>query len=335
MPDAHTLFFHPVLFSKVWGGDNLRALGKAVEENASIGESWEVADLSRTSASGAGGAGVRSVIAHGPWAGRTIHDAIEALGNDLLAKEKLAGNAREFPLLVKLLDARENLSVQVHPSPTYAREHPEAHLKTECWIVMSAKPGAVIYKGLKPGVAQAQLERAVLRGDGAAAGAGVVDLLQTYPARVGECHVLPSGTLHALGAGVVVAEVQTPSDTTFRVFDFGRSGRELHPRQALACVDFADVPAIVHVIDHKPFGGSIATGCFDLSWYCVQNEPLPARVKAGEVCMVLRGSGTVDDVSLPAPVAVGAGSVFYIPAGIGERAHIRAHDRLHLLFAKP
>ncbi|HEX2836977.1 MAG TPA: type I phosphomannose isomerase catalytic subunit [Phycisphaerales bacterium] len=225
---------------KVWGGDRLARFGKAVKPGDRVGESWELSDLPGTSASGAGGGAVRSVIANGPLAGKTIHDAIELWGDALLPRAALSPSGN-FPLLIKFLDAREDLSVQVHPSPAYAAKYKDAHLKTECWYVLDAKPGSVIYKGVKSGVTREVFERALRAGDGS----GVVDLLEAVPAVVGECHNLPSGTVHALGAGVLVAEVQTPSDTTFRVYDWGRTGRELHIEQAMECIEWGPAPKAV------------------------------------------------------------------------------------------
>lgn len=128
MTAPYPLVFEPALMSKVWGGDRLSAFGKRISAGATIGESWEVADLGSTSASGAGGGGVRSVIANGPLRGKTLHDAIDLWGGDLLGDAKPAAGGG-FPLLVKFLDARENLSVQVHPSPAYAAANPGANLK--------------------------------------------------------------------------------------------------------------------------------------------------------------------------------------------------------------
>jgi mannose-6-phosphate isomerase len=231
------LLFEPVLLKKVWGGDALAAFGKKIHPGDTIGESWELADLAATSASGAGGQGVRSVISNGPMAGKTIADALKHFGPALLGKTKLTPGGA-FPLLVKFLDARENLSVQVHPSQAYADTHTGANLKTECWYILDARPGAKIYKGVRDGVSKDQFAAALRSGDGS----GVVELLHAVRAAQGECHDLPSGTVHALGAGVTVAEVQTPSDTTFRVYDWGRQGRELHIEQALDCIDFAPAP---------------------------------------------------------------------------------------------
>lgn len=225
------LLLEPILKEKVWGGQRLAAYNKPLPDGANVGESWELADLSRTASSGGGGDAAHSRFASGEARGLALPDAIRALGANLMGHADLTAEGG-FPLLVKYLDARENLSVQVHPSPAYAAEHADADLKTETWLVLDAAPDTVIYRGLKEGVDRAALEHAI--------GSGTVpELMNAVPARPGDVHHLPSGTLHALGAGVLVAEIQSPSDTTYRVFDWGRTGREVHIDRALACVDFA------------------------------------------------------------------------------------------------
>lgn len=237
MTAAYPLIFAPILKDKVWGGRRLSAFGKALPPNKNIGESWELADLSSTSASGGGGQAAHSVVINGPLAGKTIRDALNLWGVELLGSIAPAGDGG-FPLLVKYLDAREHLSVQVHPSPGYLHAHPGsgAHLKTECWYILAAEPGSVIYKGLRPGVTRESFAAHI-------ADKSVVADLVAVPAVVGDLHNLPSGTIHALGAGVLAAEIQTPSDTTFRVYDWekelGRAPREMHVQQALECVDFS------------------------------------------------------------------------------------------------
>lgn len=227
------LVFTPIFKEKIWGGRTLTRLHKPLPtgDNVKVGESWEIADLASTSADGGGGDSAHSAIAHGPMRGVTIRDAVQSMGANLMGAATLTPSGG-FPLLVKYLDARENLSVQVHPSPAYAAANPGAHLKTESWYIVHAEPGAVIYKGVRPGVTREQFAAHITD-------ATVVNDLIAVPVRAGDFHHLPSGTCHALGAGVVVAEVQTPSDTTFRVFDWGRTERALHVRQALECIDFS------------------------------------------------------------------------------------------------
>ena len=238
----YPLVLTPILKEKVWGGRRLETLGKDLPEAVNVGESWELADLSATSPDGGGGGDARTVIDNGAMRGLTLHEAITAMGPNLLGNTRLTGSG-DFPLLVKFLDARENLSVQVHPSPEYARDNPgppEAHLKTESWYVLDAEPGSVIYRGVAPGTSRDEFARCIREGT-------VEDVLIAHEAVPGEVHHLPSGTCHALGAGVMVAEVQTPSDTTFRVYDWGRTHRTLHIEQALECIDFEgrlDLPPV-------------------------------------------------------------------------------------------
>lgn len=330
MTAPYPLVFEPALMSKVWGGDRLASFGKRIDRGATIGESWEVADLGSTSASGAGGAGVRSVIANGSLRGRALHDAITLWGEGLLGEAKLSADGG-FPLLVKYLDARENLSVQVHPSPAYAAANPGANLKTECWFILDAAPGAVIYKGVKAGVTRERFARAIESGE-------VMDLMESYPAVKGECHNLPSGTVHALGAGVLVAEVQTPSDTTFRVYDFGRAGRELHVTQALRCIDFGSAPRAIDMTRNPPLGGVLDTGYFKV-WRiaCSNEEDIPVGHSLGcFVVMALRGSGSLfSEEGEFAPIDLAPGKTVLVPAAVAQESCLRPgeNNKLECLIA--
>lgn len=240
--DLYPLSFEPIYKEKVWGGRAFERLGRALpgDANAGIGESWELADLATTSASGGGGNAEYSVVADGPLKGQSIREVMQQYGDALLGKGVKPSDDGGFPLLIKFLDANENLSVQVHPSPKYAAANDDAYLKSEAWYIIDHEPGAVIYKGLTPGTTPEQLRAAIEANTDEA----VVPLLNAIPAKKGDCHYLPSGTLHALGAGVLVAEVQTPSDTTYRVYDWGRTDRELHIEQAMACIDFSNAKAV-------------------------------------------------------------------------------------------
>lgn len=248
MASPYPLLFEPILLEKVWGGRRLARYGKRLPEGKPpyspplIGESWEIADLDSTAESGAGGGAARSVVRNGVMAGKTLREVMEEWGQELLGKSAMSRStdfatpksvaretARGFPLLIKYLDAQENLSVQVHPSAAYAAAHPGAHLKTEAWYIVEAEPGSMVYLGLREGVGPEELREHIARGS-------VREALRALPAVPGACHTLPSGLCHALGAGVLVAEVQTPSDTTFRVWDWGRSGRAMHVEAALACI---------------------------------------------------------------------------------------------------
>lgn len=316
MTTPHPIVFEPVLMPKVWGGARLRAFGKKFKDNEAIGESWELADLASTSASGAGGGGQRSVILNGSLKGKSIHDAIALWGDALLPAKQLAGGS-SFPLLIKFLDAREDLSVQVHPSPAYAKAHAGAFLKTECWTILAAEPGAKLYKGVKPGVTRAAFEAELRKGDGA----GVVAMLEAVPAVVGECHNLPSGTVHALGAGVLVAEVQTPSDTTYRVYDWGRKGRELHIAQAMECIEWGPAPRPVNLAA----GEVLSTEYFVVSQKRLRAGEIVDAPK-GAVLMVLEGSGAMMRIAEEAvPMALGATA--FVPWGVAQGWTLVACER--------
>lgn len=331
MTRPYPLVFEPILMEKVWGGRRLARYGKSLTPGTNYGESWELADLAATSVSGGGGGSAVSIIACGPLAGRHIGDAIGLWGADLLGEHGLA-RARElgettgagrpvFPLLVKYLDAREHLSVQVHPSPSYARAHPGSHLKTESWFVVEAEraemPGGgwvepQVFKGLVPGVSadsfRAHIESGTVAGD-----------LHAERAEPGVCHTLPSGTVHALGAGVLVAEVQTPSDTTFRVYDwtaeYDRPERELHVEQALACIDFDDAPP--EGIDTGRGGRAAATAYYTMDSVL---GPVELGGDTPRVVMVYAGEGIMNTGGEPTPVS--AGTTVLVPASIAGRFRI-------------
>jgi mannose-6-phosphate isomerase len=339
------LRLEPILLEKVWGGRRLSRWGKALPPGLLIGESWEVADLDETDPAGAGGGARSSIVAEGPLAGRSIREVMRLWGEDLMGAERASlapgsgGRSQDsqgagLPLLVKLLDAREHLSVQVHPSATYAASHPGASLKSECWYVLEAEPRAVIYKGLKSGIAPEELRARI------AAGA-IVESLVAEPARPGDLHHLPSGTIHALGAGVLVAEVQTPSDTTFRVYDwsaeYGRSGRELHVEQALACVDFGPAPDAVRLTRDAEAGRLLRTEHFTIDEAIVApgDELIVGADGALGIVICIDGEGVIASGRLVFnEVPLARGDVLLLPAALGTDALARASaEGLRLLRA--
>ncbi len=223
--NMHPLILEPIFKAKVWGARNLeRLFNKSLPPNENIGESWECADLD---------AG-QSTVARGPAQGKTLHALVDEWGVDLLGSAKLTNE--RFPLLIKFLDAAQDLSVQVHPdAKTAQRLGGNVHVKHEAWYILEAEKGACIYRGLKPGSTVGMLEQEIRNRP-----AAIMDHLCKIQVLPGEVYYLPSGTLHALGAGVVVAEVQTPSDITYRLYDYDRvrpaGDAGLHVDQGLACI---------------------------------------------------------------------------------------------------
>lgn len=234
----YPLKFKPRFVEKMWGGRKIETvLGKGLPPDKPIGESWELYDFP-PGVIDESVDWVSSEIANGPFAGRTLHWLMGEFGKDLLGNVQACGPHNQFPILIKFLDAREDLSVQVHPDCDYANRHPDACLKNEAWYVLQSDPGARILKGVRRGTTRDDFWRAVKTGT-------VEQHLNMVRVKPGAAYYLPSGTVHALGAGTLVAEVQTPSDTTFRVYDFNRTDpstgrpRMLHLEQALECIDFS------------------------------------------------------------------------------------------------
>ena len=221
---AYPLKFRPIYKQRIWGGQKLREVfDKDLPANEKIGESWELADLPED----------KSVISNGELAGQTLNSAIKKYPKEITGVQNFPDT---FPLLIKFLDAQDTLSVQVHPDPETCKRMGRGKPKTECWYIISNEPGSVIYKGLKDGVTREQFAEAIEKGT-------VADTLVKIPVEVGDCHFLPSGTAHAIGPGLLIAEIQMPSDTTYRVFDWNRvddtgKARELHIEEALESIHF-------------------------------------------------------------------------------------------------
>jgi len=225
--------FQPIFKERVWGGRNLERLyHKPLPPGAVIGESWEISDRP----------GDASVIANGPWAGRDLRWLMENHAEELLGFK----SGGSFPLLVKILDAQEKLSLQVHPPAALAKKL-GGEPKTEMWYIAEAARGAELYVGLNPGVTPAEFKNKIADGS-------VADCFHRESVAKGDVMFLPSGRVHALGAGLVIFEIQQNSDTTYRVFDWNRVGldgkpRELHLEQSLASIDFEDfAPGVVRSI---------------------------------------------------------------------------------------
>jgi len=227
MEISEPIIFEPLFMERVWGARRLESLyGKHLPPGARIGESWEIVDRPEA----------QSVVHRGPLKGRTLHELWTELRDPVFGG--VAPGVLRFPLLFKFLDAQERLSVQVHPPASIApRLHGEP--KTEMWYFADAGSGSEIYAGLKHGVTAASFEQALNEGR-------VADLIHTIRVNSGDAIFIPSGRIHAIGAGNVIVEVQQNSDTTYRVFDWNRCGldgrpRELHIAESLESIDFTDV----------------------------------------------------------------------------------------------
>jgi mannose-6-phosphate isomerase len=282
---------------RIWGGQKLREFfGKDIPEGERIGESWELADLPDD----------KSVIANGEFEGRTLAEVVGRYPKEITGKRNCSG---PFPLLIKFLDAEDVLSVQVHPDAQTCKRIGKGDPKTECWYIVHAEEGAVIYKGLKEGVTKEVFAEAIERGD-------VAELLAKVPVSAGECHFLPAGTAHSIGGGLLMAEIQTPSDTTYRVFDWNRvdnagKPRALHIEEALESIHFdasednLSVTTIGRLIDCEYFK-------IDKGHQVKRSEMLlsPGKMK---VLIILSGFGKMRQGGAR-PVEFRAGDCLLVPA---------------------
>jgi len=315
----YPLKFKPRFLEKIWGGRRFETLlGKALPEGKKIGESWEIYDFPPGVADKSD-RWFSSVIANGPRAGQALHDVIEECGHDLMGDVALVGAHGQFPLVIKFLDAVDDLSVQVHPDVAYAAAHPSAHLKSEAWYVVDGQPGSRILKGLVPGTTREAFESALRDGS-------VERLIQGVPAKNGQCFYLPSGTVHALGAGILAAEVQTPSDTTFRVFDFNRvepstgKMRDLHVEPALQCIDFSGAPEAKQPRSHVAGLFTTVTRLVTCPYFAIEKvrftegveEPVPYDEPV--IWMVLEGRAEIKVDGVDEPTTLSRGDTVLLPA---------------------
>jgi len=209
---SEALPLEPCFVERVWGGSRLAELfGKRLPPGKPIGESWEASDVG----------GNVSSVADGPYRGRTVRRLVEEFGKSLTGSVPLPEG--RLPLLFKLIDAREDLSIQLHPRDEDIPPGSNDRGKEEAWYILDADPGARLIHGLRAGVAAEDLFRAVDTG-------GVEECVEWYEVRPGEVYYVPPGTVHAIGKGIVLAEIQQSSDTTYRLYDWGRVGLDGKPR---------------------------------------------------------------------------------------------------------
>ncbi len=299
----------PACKSYLWGGTRLKEDYRKQSDEATIAESWEVS-VHRDGP---------SVIANGEFAGRTLADYFAACPQAL-------GRSEAFPILVKLIDAADRLSVQVHPSDSYARVHENDNGKTEMWYIVDAEPGSGIYCGLKKDSSAAEVRRLTEE-------KCIEEILNFIPVKAGDCFLIEAGTLHAIGKGCLICEVQQSSNVTYRVYDYGRRGkdgreRELHLDRALEVINY-------HAFEDKTCSGPLRsmpggelrklTSCEYFVCYEVQSQGelvLPAQASFLAVTAI-SGEGSVNGL------ACAKGDSFLIPAGTG----LTACGRLKLLLS--
>lgn len=219
--------FTPLMKQVVWGGDRIGRYKRLPRVEAPIGESWEISALP----------GMETIVSQGDYSGRNISSLIDEFGEDLLGIKCIRKYGNIFPLLVKIIDAHDNLSVQVHPDDNLANKRYGHFGKTEMWYIISANTGAKIYAGLKEKLSPEEYDRRVADGS-------FMEVVSEYDSFADDVYLLPGGSVHAIGAGNLLAEIQQATDITYRIYDYNRLGldghkRELHTSKAKEAIDFS------------------------------------------------------------------------------------------------
>ena len=222
--------FEPLLKQTLWGGDKIIPFKHLNTQTERVGESWEISGVKDN----------ETIVANGPDKGKSLNRLVSEQKAKLVGEENYQRFGDEFPLLVKFIDASQDLSIQVHPNDETAHRLGKPHGKTEMWYTLESAPGAHLYNGLKKKITPEEYEQMV-------ANDTIVDALARYEIKEGDVFYIPAGRIHAIGSGCFVTEIQETSDVTFRIYDYKRKDkdgnyRELHIKEAAQCIDFTVLP---------------------------------------------------------------------------------------------
>ena len=302
----YPLKFKNIFKSVVWGGEKIAPFKGVNTQQKNIGESWALSGVK----------GNESVVAEGPLAGRTITSLAEEYKGALLGEKVYAATGTEFPLLIKFIDARDDLSIQVHPDDKLAAErHNGSKGKTEMWYVVQADEKAHLMSGLNKEITPEEYAAKV-------ADNTITDVLHDYDVHDGDVFFLPAGRIHSIGSGCFIAEIQQTSDITYRIYDFGRLGldgkpRELHTELSKAAIDYTVLP------DYKTPYQSIKdqenelVSCkyFTTSLYELDKEVTKdmSGLDSFVIAICVEGSGSLTDSEANA-VSLRQGETVLIPA---------------------
>lgn len=316
----YPLFFNANLHQRVWGGHSLPGIKGLPDSNIPYGESWEVSAVPDSA----------SIVANGEYAGMNLIDVINQNPAGFLGSRVSELNDGKLPLLVKIIDAKDDLSIQVHPNDEIAKERHNCLGKTEMWYVIDAKPGAYIYNGFSSPISK--YEYAKRLDDGT-----ITEVLARHEVKAGDVFYIPAGQIHAICGGVVLAEVQQSSDITYRIFDYNRLGldgkpRQLHTKEALGAIDFDvkdDYRTYYNIDDNR------ANHCIDSPYFKVRvvdiDKPLHRNlVKYDSFVITTCISGNCSIVVDGFNYELTSGSSCFIPAAIADY-HIEPHGHCRLL----
>lgn len=281
------LKFNALLKQTLWGGDKIIPFKHLSDKLENVGESWEISGVK----------GNETLVAEGEFAGQSLNDVVIALKADLVGKANYERFGNEFPLLIKFIDARQDLSIQVHPTDEIAQKQGKDLGKTEMWYIMDSDPDAKLYSGLKKEITPEQYKEMVENDT-------ICDALAQYAVKEGDCFFLPAGRIHAIGTGCFLAEIQQTSDVTYRIYDFKRKDkdgnyRQLHTKEAAECINYTvENNYRTEYVPVKNQGIALvscpyfSTAVYDL------DEPMTldySELDSFVILIGMKGSGTVTD----------------------------------------
>ena len=279
--------FKPILKSMLWGGDKIIPYKGVESEKKQVGESWEISGVKEN----------ESVVAEGADAGMTLSELIARDKAALLGESNYERFGKEFPLLIKFIDARQDLSIQVHPNDKLAWERHQSKGKTEMWYVVDADPGSRLRSGFAKQVTPEEYEQSIANNT-------ITDLLQEYDIRKGDVFFLPAGRIHSIGAGAFIAEIQQTSNITYRIYDFNRcddngNPRELHTELSKGAIDYTVLPDYRTYYDAQPDKPAQLVSCryFTTNIYRLTKDfemPL-AELDSFVILICTAGKGSITD----------------------------------------
>ena len=297
--------FKPILKSMLWGGDKIIPYKGVESDKTSVGESWEISGVKEN----------ESVVAEGPDAGMKLPELIARDKGALVGQSNYERFGKEFPLLIKFIDARQDLSIQVHPNDKLAWERHQSKGKTEMWYVVDADPGSTLRSGFAKQVTPDEYEQSIANNT-------ITDLLQEYDIHAGDVFFLPAGRIHSIGAGAFIAEIQQTSNITYRIYDFNRcddngNPRELHTELSKAAIDYTVLPDYRTYYETKENSPMQLASCryFTTQLYKLTEEHRidVAALDSFVILICTRGRGTVTDDSGNS-ISVRQGESILVPA---------------------
>ena len=299
------LKFKALLKQTIWGGDKIIPFKHLDDHLENVGESWEISGVP----------GNETVVADGEYAGKKLNELVIEQKDKLVGKANYERFGDEFPLLIKFIDARQDLSIQVHPTDEIAKRQGKERGKTEMWYIMDSDKDAKLYSGLKKQITPEQY-KAMVEDD------TITDALAQYEVKEDDCFFLPAGRIHAIGTGCFLAEIQQTSDVTYRIYDLKRKDkdgnyRQLHTKEAAECINYTVEDDYRTHYEHKKNEGVTLVECpyFTTAVYDL-DEPMTldySELDSFVILIGLKGEGTITD-NEGNTVTISAGESILVPA---------------------